>query len=290
MVSERARQEIIDQRFATRVTRASGSNFYYSFLFLPRAQREGIHAIYAFCRVVDDSVDSAGSALEAANRVAFWRGELAACYGGVPTHPIARSLASHLRSWPIRRQNLEEIIDGVAMDVTPRRYATFDELQGYCYRVASAVGLVCIEVFGYTRPEAREYASALGLAFQMTNILRDVRADALRGRIYLPTEETRRFGCPDEDLLAGRPTPAFVSMMRFQVERAKGLFAKAESLFPREDRSTLFAAEIMGSIYAAILEKIERRGYDVLREKVTLSKPGKLLIATRCYLRSRAPA
>ena len=289
-MSERGQQEIIDQRFATRVTRASGSNFYYSFLFLPRAQREAIHAIYAFCRVVDDSVDAAPNAQEAAKRVAFWRGELAACYGGAPTHPLARSLASHLQTWPIRRQNFEEIIDGVAMDVTPRRYATFDELRGYCYRVASAVGLVCIEVFGYTKPEAREYASALGLAFQMTNILRDVRADAERGRIYLPTEETRRFGCNDEDLRAERPTPAFVSLMRFQVERARGLFARARSLFPRDDRPTLFAAEIMGSIYAAVLEKIEQRGYDVLKGKVTLSKPRKLLIATRCYLRSRAPA
>lgn len=278
-----------EQAFVTRLTRASGSNFYYSFLFLPKSQREAIHAVYAFCREVDDSVDSAASPDEAARRVAFWRAELAAaCEGGAPGHPITISLASHLKSHPIRRRDLEEIIEGVAMDIRPGRYRTFDELRGYCYRVASAVGLVCIEIFGYTDPAARDYAVTLGLAFQMTNILRDVRSDAERGRVYLPLDDMERFGCREEDLLAKRPSARFRELMAFEAARARSLFAEAKRLLPERDRGSLFAAEIMGGIYEALLDKIERRGYDVLAGKIGLTRPHKLLIATRVYLKSRS--
>jgi len=277
-----------DQRYVARVTRASGTNFYYAFMFLPRAQRQAIHAVYAFCREVDDSVDAARDREEAARRLAFWRGELAACYGEGPTHPITRSLAAHLRTYPIRRADLEEILAGVEMDVAPRPFADFAELTSYCHRVASAVGLVCIEIFGYRDPAAREYAVTLGLAFQMTNILRDVRADASRGRIYLPADEMASFRCPAADLRAQRPSPAFRDLMQLQIGRTRSLFAQARRLFPAADRRTLYAAEIMGAIYEAILEKIARRDGDVLREKVALSKPRKLAIATRLYLRSMA--
>lgn len=278
-----------EQAYVTRLTRASGSNFYYSFLFLPKCQREAIHAVYAFCREVDDSVDGAASPEEAGRRVDFWRAELAvACEGGAPGHPIAISLAAHLKTHPIRRRDLEEIIEGVAMDIRPGRYRTFDELRGYCHRVASAVGLVCIEIFGYKDPAARDYAVTLGLAFQLTNILRDVRSDAERGRVYLPLDDMARFGCREEELRAQRPSAAFCELMKFETARARSLFTEAKRLLPQRDRGSLFAAEIMGAIYEALLDKIENRGYDVLAGEIRLSRPRKLLIATRVYLRSRA--
>ncbi len=277
----------VDARYVTRLTRASRSNFYYSFLFLPRPQREAIHAVYAFCREVDDSVDRDRDRDRAARQVAFWRRELAAASHGRPTHPVTRALAVHMRRYPIDPRHLEAIVEGVAMDISPRRYATFEELREYCYRVASAVGLVCIEIFGYRDPAAREYAVNLGLAFQMTNILRDVRGDADRGRIYIPLEELEGFGCAEEDLRAGSPTPGFRELMRFQTARARTLFEEARGLFPASDRRTLFAAEIMRGIYEALLDKIESRGYDVLRDTVSLSRPRKLAIATRVFLLSR---
>jgi phytoene synthase len=279
-----------DRRYVRRLARASGSNFYYSFLFLPGAQREAIHAVYAFCRAVDDSVDQADCAEEAARQVAFWRDELAACGAPDarrPVHPITRTLAAHMGRYPIQRRHLEEIIDGVAMDVAPRRYRTFDELRDYCYHVASAVGLVCIEIFGYREVSARDYAVNLGLAFQMTNILRDVGDDARKGRVYLPLEELARFRCGEEDLKSRRLSAGFLELMRFETARARGLFSRAKSVFPVRDRRTLFAAEIMGAIYEAILDEIERRGFDVLSSRVTLSRPRKLAIATRLFLRSR---
>ena len=276
-----------DKRYVTRLTRASKSNFYYSFLFLPRPQREAIHAVYAFCRAVDDSVDNAADPPEAARRVAFWRGELAACGDGQATHPVTRALAFHMGRFPIDPRHLGEIIDGVEMDVAPRRYATFAELKEYCYHVASAVGLVCIEIFGYRDEAAREYAVNLGLAFQMTNILRDVKGDADRGRVYLPLEEVARFGCTEKDLRAGSPSTSFRELMKFESARARGLFADARRVFPAADRRTLFAPEIMRAIYEALLDKIESRGYDVLRDTVKLSRSRKLAIATRLFLLSR---
>lgn len=277
-----------DQSFVTRLTRSSGSNFYYSFLFLPRAQREAIHSVYAFCRAVDDSVDTAEGPDEARRRIGMWREELDACFDGRPTHPITRSLAAHLPRYPIRRRNLEEIIEGVEMDVTPRGFDTFADLREYCYRVASAVGLVCIEIFGYRDPRARQYAVRLGLAFQMTNILRDVRSDAEKGRIYLPREDLDRFACGARELRSARPTPAFIGLMSYETARTRALFEQARASLPEIDKPTLFAAQIMGDIYEAILGKIERRGYDVLRGRITLSRPRKLLIATRRFLTSRA--
>ena len=276
-----------DQRHVTALTRGSGSNFYYSFLFLPRPKREAIHALYAFCREVDDSVDATPDAAEAARKVAFWREELERCFAGRPGHPVTRSLAAHLGRYPIRREDLSEVIEGVAMDVAPRRYETWDELQVYCRRVASAVGLACLEIFGYSDPRARDYAVTLGLAFQMTNILRDVRADAERGRIYLPAAERRSFGAADADLTASSATPAFVDLMTFQVRRAQGLFDEARRLLPPRDRRSLVAARIMGSIYETILGKIAARADRVLEEKIALSRPRKLTLAAGVYLASR---
>ena len=173
------------------------------------------------------------------------------------------------------------------MDVKPARYSTFDDLRRYCYRVASAVGLVCIEIFGYEDPAARDYAVDLGLAFQMTNILRDVKADAARGRVYLPQEDLQRFGCPEGDLIAAVATEPFRALMRFEAARARGLFARAASSLPERDRRTLFPAEIMRAIYETILERISADVDRVLDGKVTLSRPRKLGLAAGVYLRSR---
>jgi phytoene synthase len=279
-----------DQGHVARVTRRSGSNFACAFLFLPRPQRDAIRALYAFCREVDDSVDAAPDAPEASRRVETWRAELAACYAGQPGHPITRSLARHLRAYPIRREDLEDIVDGVSMDIGPRRYATFDELRVYCHRVASAVGLACLEIFGYTQPSARAYATTLGLAFQMTNILRDVGPDAARGRIYIPQEDLHACGCPEEDLRAPRPTAAFLRLMRLECERARSLFGQAAAQLPPADRRSLVAAEIMRAIYETILRKIEARGHDVLSGRVALSSARRLAIASRVYLRTLGAA
>jgi len=277
-----------DQGYVTRLTRRSHTNFYYAFLFLPRPRREAIHALYAFCRQVDDSVDASTDPEEAVRRVAFWRRELAAAYEATPTHPVTRALASHLRVYPIRERDLEDVIDGVAMDLEPRRYATWEELRVYCHRVASAVGLACIEIFGYRNARARDYAMTLGLAFQMTNILRDVRSDAVRGRIYLPADTMARHGCHDGDLRATAATEAFRSLMRAECARTRALFEEARRLLPRRDRRSLCAASIMGGIYEAILDKIDRRVDRVLVERTALSRPRKFALAAGLYLRSMA--
>ena len=268
------------------LARRSGSNFYYSFLFLPRRKREAMYALYAFCRTADDVVDQgAGTATEQRRILADWRAELARAYEGHPTQPIAVHLAQVVRTFPIQRQHLEAILDGVEMDIEKRRYATFEELFEYCYRVAAAVGLACIEIFGYVDPRARDYALNLGIALQLTNILRDQRADGERGRIYLPLDELRRFGCSEEDLLRGRCTQAYLELMRFQADRTHAYYRAARAALPRVDRRRLVAAEIMGAIYHALLEAIEARRFRVFGERVRLSAPRKLALALGTYLR-----
>jgi len=272
------------------LTRRSGSNFYYSFLFLPRRKREAVYALYAFCRTVDDAVDQgAASPAEQRRVLAEWRAEVRRAYAGRPTHPIAVRLAEVVRAFPIPPAHLEAILDGVEMDIDKRRYASFEELLEYCYRVASAVGLACIEIFGYTDPRAREYAVNLGIALQLTNILRDLRPDAERGRIYLPLDELRRFGYSEEDLLRGRYSQAFFELMRFQADRTHAYYRAARAALPRADRRRLVAAEIMGVIYHALLRAIEARGFRVFETRVQLSTWRKLALALGVYLRSALP-
>jgi phytoene synthase len=268
------------------LTRQSGSNFYYSFLFLPRRKRQAIYALYAFCRTVDDAVDQGGVAPTEQRRIlAEWRQEVARAYEGRPTQPIAAHLAEVVRAFPVPRQHLETILDGVELDIDKRRYATFEELFEYCYRVASAVGLACIEIFGYTDRRARDYAVNLGVALQLTNILRDLRTDGERGRIYLPQDELRRFGYTEDDLLRGRYTPAFVGLMRFQADRAHAYFRAARAALPRADRRRLVAAEIMGGIYHGLLREIESREFRVFARRVRVSTPKKIALALGIYLR-----
>jgi phytoene synthase len=217
-----------------------------------------------------------------------WREELGAVYGaGRPTRAISRALADSVARFHIPREYFEEVIAGVEMDLTRRRYSTFDELRQYCYRVASAVGLICIEIFGYTNPGAKIYAERLGIAFQLTNILRDVREDAGRGRIYLPLEDLSRFGVSEDDILAGVYSPAFVRLMRFEAERALRFYREAESALPAEDRSSLLTAEAMRRIYGALLDEIVRCDYRVLDRRLSLSAPRKLYLVGRAWASGR---
>jgi phytoene synthase len=274
-------------KFVSRLTRKSRSNFFYAFLCLPRPQREALYAVYAFCRIVDDAVDVGRDRAAQRKELARWRAEIAQVFEGSPEHPAAQRLQEAVKIFPIPREALEEIIAGVEMDLERSAYATFEDLYPYCYRVASAVGLCCIEIFGYTDVRAREYAVNLGVALQLTNIMRDVQPDALAGRVYLPQEDFERFGIVADDLAAGRYTPAFVRLMEYQAARARAYYERAWAALPRADQRTLFAAEIMGRTYFALLETIERRRFRVFGGRVSVPTPRKLGIALRCWVQSR---
>jgi phytoene synthase len=274
------------------VTKQSRSNFAYAFYFLPRAKREALYAIYAFCRLTDDLVDEAASrpAERGDPRAAAlrdWRKELDACCRGVASHPVARRLGEILQQFPIPRHYFEELLNGVEMDLGGRRYESFAELEQYCYRVAGVVGLMCIEVFGYTQPATRLYAERLGTAFQLTNVLRDLGADAAGGRVYLPQEDLRRFGVSEDDLSAGRLTPAVRELLRFEVERTRQLYAAARAALPTEDRRAMLPAQVMCAIYARLLEEIERRAYDVFSSRVALSDGRRLCLALAAWAENR---
>ena len=264
------------------------TNFYYSFLVLPATKRRAIIAVWDFCRAVDDAVDLRTS--EDADTVAAeldrWRAELNRCFGDAAAQTMqGKSLKLAVRRFDLPRKPFDDLIDGVAMDLGVRRYETFEDLYEYCLCVASAVGLICIEIFGYRNANTRDYAIALGVALQLTNIVRDVPTDLATGRIYLPTEDLRRFGCTDEDLRAGLSEPVR-ALLEFECERARSFFAKARAALPAEDGRRLVAAEIMSAIYQAILERIERRGYDVFSQVVRVARPRRALIAVSVWART----
>jgi phytoene synthase len=266
--------------YCHKLTTRSKSNFYYAFLFLPQNQREALEAVYSYCRLVDDVVDEEATVEKKLEGIAHWRTQLDAVYGDVPSeHPVVLKLRQAVRAYPIRREDMEAVIDGCAMDITQNRYATWDELRTYCYRVASAVGLMCIEIFGYSTPKAREYAVDLGIALQLTNILRDVAEDAQRGRVYLPAEDLEAFGVTVEDLQLGRRTPAFVRMMRHQGRRAQAHYLRARAAIGPAERRQLVVAEIMGDIYHALLERLESSEFDVFSTKATVPRGRKMAIA-----------
>jgi phytoene synthase len=277
----------------SQLTRRSRSNFYYAFLALPRPRREALYALYAFCRTVDDIADlgEERGADPAALRVqlATWREEIERCYAphGRPEHPIAQRLAEAVRAYPIPREALAAIVDGVGMDLEGTAYETEADLYPYCYRVASAVGLAAIEIFGYTDPSARQYATHLGVALQLTNIIRDVGSDARAGRVYLPREDLRKFGVTADDLRAARYSEAFVLLMAHQAARARRYYRQARQAFPRRDARSLIAAEIMGQIYWALLLRMEASRYRVLDARVTVPVSRKVTIALRCWTAAR---
>jgi 15-cis-phytoene synthase len=272
--------------YCAQLTRKSRSNFYYSFLFLSKEKREAMYAVYAFCRSVDDVADGSASWRDKQMLLDEWRCELDRCYEGQARHPITVKLAQSLQRFPIPKEHFEELIAGVEMDLTHHRYPTFRELYEYCYRVAGVVGLMCIEIFGYRNPKAKDYAVNLGVALQLTNIMRDLKGDAERGRIYLPQEELTRFGYREEELLQGAYTPAFVDLMRFAGNRAREYFHQARQLLAEEDRGSLFAAEIMGAIYYRLLETIEASHYRVFDRIITLPTSSKLWIALSIWART----
>jgi len=273
----------------SQLTRRSRSNFYYAFLTLPRPRREALYAVYAFCRTVDDIADLGQErGVDAATlrgQLDGWREEVARCYApaGRPAHAIAQRLAVAVRAYPIPQDALLAIVDGVAMDLDGTVYESEDDLYPYCYRVASAVGLAAIEIFGYTDPSARSYATNLGIALQLTNIIRDVGGDARAGRVYVPRQDLQQFGVTLDDLRAGRYTDGFAVLMAHQAARARRFYRQAREAFPRKDARSLIAAEIMGQIYWALLRRIESRRFRVLEERVTVPAGRKVAIALRCW-------
>jgi phytoene synthase len=280
---------LADYEHCAQVTRRSRSSFYYAFILLPPDRRRALHAVYAFCRFIDDIADDQ-STREPALLLARWREELDRVYAGVPTRALSRALADSVRRFRIPRELFEEIINGVEMDLSRTRYQTWDELRPYCYRVASALGLICIEIFGYRNPSAKLYAENLGLALQLTNVLRDVREDAERGRIYLPLEDLARFNVSEEEILGAVYSPNFVRLMDFEARRARQLYALAQSALAPEDRATLLTAEAMRLIYAALLERIIKSNYRVLDRRHSLSAPHKLYLVGRAWAVGRLGA
>jgi len=274
------------------------TSFYYSFLVLPPRKRHAIVAVWDFCRAVDDAVDQVVPEAErqgaltpaarglAAEQLCAWRTELAAVYDGEPRTSQGLALQPFVAEFRLPRPQFEALIDGVEMDLDRVRYNDFDELTEYCHRVASAVGLVCVEIFGYRDPATREYAVSLGVALQLTNIIRDVSEDLQSGRVYLPQEDLERFQVTEHELQAGRVTPAVAALLRFECDRARAYYAKAAAQLPSADGRSLVAAEIMGAIYYGILLRIERAGYDVFSRRIRVPRPQRAALALRVWLRS----
>lgn len=263
----------------------SGSSFYYSFLFLPPPKRRAITALYAFCREVDDVVDECNDVAVARAKLAWWRNEIANVYAGRPEHPVGRALAPVVAEFGLPAGEFDEIIAGMEMDLTGNRYADFGQLQLYCHRVAGVVGQLSARIFGYRDARTEQYAHDLGLAFQLTNIIRDVGEDARRNRIYLPEDELQRFGVSEADILHGRETENFSKLMAFQAERARQYYDRALVALPAADRRNQRTGLIMAAIYRTVLDEIERDGYRVLSRRISLTPLRKLWIALKTRLR-----
>ena len=291
---------ILDTENVATLTQPSKTNFYYSFSLLPRDEREAMHSVYAFCRYADDIVDEEEEATPGLialpeekiarkrERLDRLRVEIDRCYSGESRHPILVPLSAVVKRFRIPRQYFLTLLDGMEMDLVRNRYETFDDLREYCYSVASVVGLICIEIFGYRYEETKEYAVDLGIALQLTNILRDIKADAAKGRIYLPQEDLRAFGYTEEDLLANQYNLPFIELMRFETRRAREFYGRARAALRPDERKTMFAAEIMDAIYYRLLEKIELNEFNVYSEKkIKVRTSHKLWIAMKLWLVTR---
>jgi 15-cis-phytoene synthase len=258
---------------------ASGSSFYHSFRFLPLERRRAITALYAFCREVDDAVDDTIDAALARIKLEWWRNEVATIFDGVPQHPVAQALKPVVGAFELPREHLLAVIDGMAMDLDFDRYPDFVLLERYCDRVAGMVGLMSAQIFGYSDPSTRAYARDLGIAFQLTNIIRDVGEDARRGRIYLPQDEMERYGVTSAEISQQRVTPGFKALMAFQVQRARKFYDKAFASLPRVDRRSQRPGLIMAAIYQDLLDEIERDGFRVLDRRLSLTPLRKAWLA-----------
>jgi phytoene synthase len=269
---------------------APKTSFYYSFLVLPADQRRAIIAVWEFCHAVDDAVDEcdAPGAMPPRQAVEYWRAELARCFSGeLALTPQGRRLQPFISEFNLPRGAFDDVIDGVAMDLDRSRYETFDDLLEYCRRVASAVGMICIRIWRCEDRAAADYALYLGVALQLTNIIRDIKPDLAQGRLYLPLEDLRAAGCTVEELAQGRVTAPVRSLLAFECTRARSFYQKAVAVRPDEDRRRLVAAEIMRSVYAETLARIERRGYDVFASRVRTPRPVQAWIALRQWLFGR---
>lgn len=262
----------------------SGSSFYYSFLFLPPPRRRAITALYAFCREVDDVVDECSDPSLARTTLAWWREEVGRLTSGTPEHPVTRALLPHLQPFQIRSEHLLAVIDGMEMDLTQTRYLDFPGLEKYCWHVASVVGILSASIFGYSDPRTLQYAEKLGMAFQLTNIIRDVGEDARRGRIYLPISELQSFQVTAAEILNARHSERFVALMTFQAERARAYYDEAMQLLPTSDRRAQRPGLIMAAIYRALLEEIARDGFQVLDRKTSLTPLRKLWLAWKTWV------
>ena len=274
--------------YCTLKAKDSGSNFYYSFLFLPRPRREAMYTVYTLCHELDAAVDHPPPGEDPHSQLAQWRREIQAAYEGSPQFPVTVSLADHAGKLDIPQDYFQELIAGMEMDLTIRRYATFDDLYPYCYRVASIVGLICLKVFGTEDPRARDYAVNLGMAFQLTNIIRDVGADADRDRIYVPQEDLVRFGCSEEQLLAKTPSLAFTQLMQFQAARAHDYYRKAQTVhdtLSSADRQSLLSAEIMRVIYFNLLTRIEKAQFAVFSSRIRVPSFRRATLALTAWAR-----
>jgi phytoene synthase len=265
---------------------ASGSSFYYSFMFLPPERRRAITAVYAYCREVDDVVDECTDTQIARTKLAWWRDELARLYAGSPQHPVTRALQPLLVTYDLQHSLMLEILDGMEMDLTQNRYLDFTDLERYCYRVASAVGLLAARIFGYTDPATLGYAKDLGTAFQLTNIIRDVGEDARKGRLYLPLDELTQFGVTPQQIFEPRHDENFVRLMAFQAERAEGYYDRAFAQLPAADRAAQRPGLIMAAIYRTLLAEIRNDGYRVLDRRTALTPIRKLWIAGKTWVLS----
>jgi len=263
------------------------TSFYYAFLVLPPRKRSAIIAVWDFCRAVDDAVDETESVEEQQAGLSRWRRELAAIYAGSPATSQGINLRPYVLEFGLPREQFDALIDGVEMDLRQARYATLAALEEYCRRVASAVGLVCVEIFGYQDERTRGYAERLGIALQLTNIIRDVAGDLARGRVYLPTEDLERFGVTEEALRRGVVTPEIRNLLRFECDRAHACYAEAAARLPAVDARSLVAAEIMGAIYLEILRRIERADYDVFSRRIRVPRPHRFRLALRLWVRRR---
>lgn len=292
---------LLDSDSVGTLTQPSKTNFYYSFSLLPRDEREAMHSVYAFCRYADDIVDEdekwvTDSIVEPGAEIARKRErlnrlrlEVERCYRGESRHPILLPLSAVVKRFRIPKQYFLTLLDGMEMDLVKNRYQTFDELREYCYSVASVVGLICIEIFGYRYEETKEYAVDLGIAMQLTNILRDIKPDAEKGRIYIPQQDMLAFGYSEEDLLANRYNLPLIELMRFETRRAREYYGKARAALRPDERKTMFAAEIMDAIYYRLLEKIELNEFNVFGEKkIKVRTSHKLWIAFKLWLVTRA--
>ena len=279
------------QAYCTALTKKSGSNFYYSFLFLPKTRRAAMYTVYAFCKEVDNAVDEPPAGSNPRDELRRWRAELEAAYHGRPTFPVTISLAEHVKALSIPQTYFDELINGVEMDLTASRYASFQDLSLYCYRVASVVGLICLHIFGPTSARAQDYAVALGMAFQLTNILRDIGTDAAQARIYLPQEDLRKFDCTDQAILQRQENDAIRKLVRFEAARAHEYYAKAQSSFEAlsaDDRKALTVAEIMRAVYFRILKKIEEPSHQIFGPRARLAASHRLAVAAGVWFRARS--